>query len=120
MNTERGEMTVEINGREILLRPAFNELAAIRSKVGCGEYALLRRFESGDWGVTEVGAVIWAGRNGAGDKIDYLQCMDEVMRHGPAALFIHARLFLANALMGGKAPAEDDQKKATKSRKTTR
>lgn len=61
MNTQRGEVTLELGGKQYLLRPSFEALAEIEGALDKGIVPIVRQFMLGNYGIGDVYAVVAAG-----------------------------------------------------------
>lgn len=110
-NKERGEVLVTLANRDYVLRPTFEALAHVESRLGTGIVALLRSISAGQFGVREVAAVIHAGIEAGPDKgASHVEVGRLVVDAGVMALLPMVTEFLMSAVEGqGKnrvAPAE--------------
>jgi hypothetical protein len=57
-NPSRGETSLEVAGREVVLRPSFENLVAVEDELG-SLFALVERASGGALTLTEMTALLW-------------------------------------------------------------
>lgn len=115
-NAERGEFGIKMGGKDVILRPTHESWQKLRALTGVGELKLLATLEDDNfaWGINDIVSIVWAGRDGAGEKVTIEQCYEDCMAFGILALQPICHEYLCRALMGGKTAAESRGEKKTK------
>ena len=110
MNTERGDVTVCLEGKDYVLRPSFESMVEIESRTGIGMVALARRAMVGEHGISDMAAVFTAGMKASGDAPKGPETYEKVgrmiFRTGFHDLTQSMIDFLTSALTGGEPPGE--------------
>ena len=57
-NTLRGEASFTVAGKDLILRPSFENLVAVEEEVG-SLFALVERASAGELTLTEISALLW-------------------------------------------------------------
>lgn len=57
-NPARGEASIHVNGRELVLRPSFDALVKAEAEIG-SLFALVERASEGRLTLTEIAALFW-------------------------------------------------------------
>ncbi|MGE0270297.1 MAG: gene transfer agent family protein [Alphaproteobacteria bacterium] len=99
MNKYRGEVSIDLGGREYILRPTFEVLVEIEERLGIGLLAIARKFMNREYGIRDVSIIIAAGIKGGGQKIP--ENLGEVLAT-TGVLPFHEKLekFIAGSLSG--------------------
>ena len=112
-NPLRGEVTFELDGTEVTIRPDWTSLQAIEAALDERIVPLAARVSLRDIGVRDAFVIIAEGMKAAGDDAIAIEDLGErVAEHGLLDLVSPITDFLHFALTGGKEP-----KKAPKARK---
>ena len=101
-NSVRGEVHLELAGRQFTLKPSFESIIEIESRLG-GVVALALRASKGDYGLKDITTVIWCTLSYLGaDKPSYENIGQMVLEAGlvPAS---HAMKDILTAILGGGA-----------------
>lgn len=101
-NVVRGEVHLEMAGRQFTLKPSFESIIEIESRLG-GVVALALRASKGEYGLKDITTVIWCTLNYLGpDKPSYENIGQMVLEAGlvPAS---HAMKDILTAILGGGA-----------------
>lgn len=97
-NPWRGEIELELQGRQFVLRPSFQAISQLEQTLGCGILCLVRRMQSGDVRLGDIVAIIEAGICGSGGSIDREWLGETVLRHGLTKVMPDIVRFLQAAL----------------------
>lgn len=98
-NPHRGEAEIKVGDKTYVLRPSFENLAAIEAATGARLLPLARRFGALDFGVVDIVAVL----NAAATEKPPQDIGDRVIRAGAALIGVAVGNFLAAALNGGQS-----------------
>lgn len=104
----QGEVTLNLDGLALLLRPSFAALAQMEQQSGMGLVALARRFAQGQFSLQDCVTVLEAGLRGAG-QTPPADLGERVLRAGLLAVVPTLTSFIEAALMGAAA---DDARNA--------
>jgi hypothetical protein len=69
MNSIRGDVTLELGGRQLTLRPTFHALAEMEGATGHALIALARRLSLGEATLKEIVVVIAAAAKAGGNAV---------------------------------------------------
>jgi hypothetical protein len=93
VNPYRGEVLLELDGEEYVLRLSLGVLAELEESLGVGSLlALVERFESGEFGARDLLALLSAGLKGGGCAAPPDLLVAEIKGGPIAAARIAARL----------------------------
>jgi hypothetical protein len=85
-NPYRGEVELSIDGEPRTLRLTLGALAELENNLGCESLLeMITRFETGGFRVSDLVALITAGLNGGGWKIDEVELLKRTIDGGPLA-----------------------------------
>lgn len=118
-NKERGEVTIRLRtpdgpARDFALRPSFEALQEIESRLG-NIWPLVRRIhEQQDVGAVQLAVIVTAGMRAAGAPAELPLVGDMLVRTGLTSAAVQEPVleFLTNALTGGQPPGEAPAAKA--------
>lgn len=97
-NAQRGEASIEVDGRKLLLRPSFSALVAAEEEFG-PLFALVERAGAGELRLAEMAGLFWhclSDRNGVSRE----QVSQSVIAAGLAASTKPLRTLLGQILQG--------------------
>ncbi len=97
-NPHRGEVSLTLGEREVILRPTFAALVAIERETGMGLMALGRKLAQGS--IEHVPAIIREIARASGDEIDRAVIEDQIMTNGVMSVLEPAAAALARAIGG--------------------
>ena len=108
MNPYRGEVEIELGGSVRVMRPTFEAITEIESRVGVGIVELVRRFQGNEWRTADVVIVVRSGLKGAEGKERTLNEVGSwVFEAGVIQCATVALKLLVNGLTGGKTAEEN-------------
>ncbi len=95
----RGEVSLKLGEREVVLRPTFAALVAIERETGMGLLVLGRKLAQGS--IEHVPVVICEGAKAAGHEVQREEVEAEVTVNGAFIMTNSAAELLANGIDGG-------------------
>lgn len=110
-NPHRGEVKVDLAGREIVLRPTFEAMAEIETVLGERLVPITRRVGANNYGAMDFLAIILAAGNAglrAGEKLQPDAVKNAIAEKGLVAFATPVSTFLANCLTGGAKKTDDE------------
>lgn len=117
MNEYRGEHKVTVGGREYVLRPTFQALAAMEAAAGMKLIPLAMAFNGRNVGVREIVGVLTEAARAVDAELDADAFADAIVADGVLNFVEPALAFLSSALTGGQQgnAGAADRKKAIRS-----
>lgn len=117
MNRQRGEIEISLGGKAYILRPTFEAIAELESKLGIGINGLCTKVLENKHGMREVAALIHCGIVGGGEKKLSLNQVGELVRRDGYQKFNGIAITFLHECMVGEVPdpqaeGETDPKKA--------
>ena len=127
-NRQRGEVEIELAGKQYLLRPTFEALCELEDRSSTSILEIVSSMEGGKIRLKELTLVIWAGLFGADPttKLELKDVGDLVLRTGLTDVVQQEDKdgrnplvdFLVNGVLGGeKVEAQKDSPKPQKRKK---
>lgn len=98
-NGQRGEVTLPLGEREIVLRPSFENLADIENRLGYGIVKLCNRIAAGDYGLLTLAVIVHACMPKK-DRPAEADIGRQILKQGMVACTGPIREFLILALAG--------------------
>lgn len=108
-NQYRGEVAVEIGGKQYALRPTYEVQAEIEGATGIEMFPLARRIVRGDYGVRTAAVMLLAGINATlpeAERLKPKQVQDALTEKGLVGYHKPLTKFVENCLTGGAEPGE--------------
>ncbi|QZD94321.1 gene transfer agent family protein [Qipengyuania gelatinilytica] len=97
-NPARGETSIHVGGRELVLRPTFDALCRAEEELG-SLFALVERAAAGELRLSEIAALFWhcLARPGVVERADVGEAVVEM---GVARASVPLKLLLGQVLRG--------------------
>ena len=110
MNKVRGETTITLGDRSVVLRPTFEVLVEIEEITGLSAPLLLRRFAFNDVRVRDLAAIVWASAKAVDAEAagSFVAMGEAIVRVGVAELIAPIGDFYAGSLAAGDTAAGED------------
>lgn len=105
-NKERGDVDIELLGKQYILRPTWQACIEIERATGEGLVPLARRVIAVDYGLNDAVAIVTAGLKATGEPASADAVGDMVMKTGLLGVGPSLAQFMTNALTGGEEPGE--------------
>ena len=101
-NMHRGEVGIDIDGIQYVLRPSFDILVRLETRIGTGIIALARKFHESKFTVSDVAAVLFVGLSGytGNPPVTYEKIGESIVAEGIAKFLPVVTVFLTYALGG--------------------
>lgn len=121
-NRQRGEVTMVLNGRKLVLRPTFDAMCQLEDYLGTTIVKVLGELEQGVARVKTISAIIWAGWLGYNEKScpTVEEVGDMVLKDGLLKVLEQKTPrnmnpvyeFIYNGILGGEDPKAEDLEEA--------
>ncbi len=109
-NSVRGEVLLEMAGRHFTLKPTFESIIDIESRLG-GVVALAMRASKGEYGLKDITTVIWCTLNHLGsDKPSYENIGQMILDTGLVPASNAMKDILTSVLGGGTVETGSPEK----------
>ncbi len=106
-NPYRGEVEIELDGRDLIMRPTYETLADIEAATGSTAMQLIRRFGEHSFGFNDLVAIVGAGLKGAGTPFSRKRVAEMVYNSGLLAAAGPASELLLSAMNAGQLPVDE-------------
>lgn len=113
MNQMKGEVLVQLDGKDYILRPTFDAVCKIEGILDIGVQGMLKLMMEQNMSLKMIEAILYCGLEAGENKVPRDELRSKLMMGGTASFIPVCIQFMTNALTGSKQESSDEEEKKT-------